>query len=171
MNRLDTIRWLWDFHSWARPRVITAASRLPGSKLMEPGAIAGGLATGSIHDMLAHIVGAEEIWQRRWEGNAEATLPSGSDIRDLDDVSSRWQAVERDRDRFLGESSDVSLEESVHYVSVTRHIKESFPLWMTMLHLSNHTTHHRADVLTALTAFGQPPESFDLIDYLRVTAV
>jgi uncharacterized damage-inducible protein DinB len=55
-------------------------------------------------------------------------------------------------------------------VSVTRHVEERFPLWQTMLHITNHTTHHRADVSTALSNLGRAPESVDLIDYLRAGA-
>jgi uncharacterized damage-inducible protein DinB len=36
-----------------------------------------------------------------------------------------------------------------------------------MFHITNHTTHHRADASTALTALGRAPDSVDLIDYLR----
>jgi uncharacterized damage-inducible protein DinB len=39
-----------------------------------------------------------------------------------------------------------------------------------MLHVTNHTTHHRSDVCTALSGLGPAPESVDLIDYLRASA-
>lgn len=71
MDRLRTIRWLWEFHAWARPRLLEAASVLTSEHLTRPGAIAGGLGTGSMHEMLAHIVGAEEIWLRLWQGESE----------------------------------------------------------------------------------------------------
>src|SRR5919106_6202252 len=80
MDRLRTIRWLWGFHAWARPRLLKAASHLGSEQLNESAAIAGGLGTGSIHEMLAHIVGAEETWLRRWQGEECAPLPAGGDF-------------------------------------------------------------------------------------------
>lgn len=132
-----------------------------------PGAIAGGLGTGSIHEMLAHIVGAEEIWLRRWQDEERAPLPTGSDFADLNAIIERWGDVERGRFALLDTIGDGDLDREVRYVSVTRHVEEQFPLWQTMLHITNHTTHHRADVCTALSALGHAPKSVDLIDYLR----
>jgi uncharacterized damage-inducible protein DinB len=170
MDRLRTIRWLWGFHVWARHRLLDAASDLGSEQLNEPGAIAGGLGTGSIHDMLAHIVGAEEIWLRRWQGEERAPLPVGSDFADIGVIAERWEEVERGRIEYLDRLADDKLDSDVRYMSVTRHVEERFPLWQTMLHITNHTTHHRADVSTALSRLGRAPESVDLIDYLRAGA-
>jgi len=170
MDRLETIRWLWGFQVWARPRLLDAASRLRTERLNEPGTIAGGLGTGSVHDMLAHIVGAEEVWLRRWQGEERVPLPAGGDFAGLGAIAERWEEVERGRLALFDGLSDEDLGRGVRYVSVTRHVEESFPLWQTMLHITNHTTHHRADVCTALSGLGRAPESVDLIDYLRANA-
>jgi uncharacterized damage-inducible protein DinB len=170
MDRLRTIRWLWSFQTWARPRLLDAASHLGSEQLNEPGAIAGGLGTGSLHDMLAHIVGAEEVWLRRWQGEERAPLPAGGDFADLGAIAERWEETERGRFEYLDGLTDHDLDRDVRYVSVTRHVEERFPLWQTMLHITNHTTHHRADVCTALSRIGRAPESVDVIDYLRADA-
>jgi uncharacterized damage-inducible protein DinB len=117
--------------------------------------------------MLAHIVGAEEIWLRRWQGEERVPLPAGGDFADLGAIAERWEEVERGRIEYLDGLADDKLDSDVRYVSVTRHVEERFPLWQTMLHITNHTTHHRADVCTALSCLGRAPESVDLIDYLR----
>jgi hypothetical protein len=102
-------------------------------------------------------------------GEVEPPLPSGADFNDLDSLAFRWETVERDRLDLLSGKSEQDLDEALVYIRPTRHIRERLPLWMTMLHITNHTTHHRAEALTALTAFGHPTESVDLIDYLRET--
>jgi uncharacterized damage-inducible protein DinB len=169
MDRLDTIRSLWRFHAWARPRALEA-SRVASDGLRIPGVIAGGLGTGSVHDMLGHIVGAEELWLSRWKGDPEATLPSGDAFADLETLGARWDAVERERADFLSSLTEEDLDEVVPYVSVTRQVRERFPLGMTLLHLSNHTTHHRAEAVEGLTRLGHATESVDFIDYLREAA-
>lgn len=170
MDRLGTIRWLWGFQAWARPRLLDAATHLDTESLKEPGAIVAGLGTGSLHDMLAHSVGAEEIWLRRWQGEERAPLPAGGDLADLGAIVERWMEIERGRFEYLDGLADHDLDHDVRYVSVTRHVQERFPQWQTMLHITNHTTHHRADVSTALSHLGRAPESVDLIDYLRADA-
>jgi uncharacterized damage-inducible protein DinB len=117
--------------------------------------------------MIAHVVGAEEIWAQRRQGQHRSLLPAGEDFADLRAIGDRWSAVERDRFTFLGTLTDDDLDREVRFVSVTRHVEEWFPLWQTMPHVTKHTAHHWADVCTALTALGKAPETVDLIDYLR----
>ena len=167
MDRQATVQWLWDFQAWARPRILRAASELTAEQLRMPGSVAGGIGVGSVHDVLSHVVGAEEIWVRRWEGQERAPLPGGDDFADLGAIEERGSAVERDRFLSLGSLADDDLDREVRYVSINRGVEERFPLWQTMFHITNHTTHHRADVCTALTALGRAPDSVDLIDYLR----
>jgi uncharacterized damage-inducible protein DinB len=97
-------------------------------------------------------------------------LPAGGDFADLGAIIERWEDFERGRSGYLDSLSDEDLGRGVRYVSVTRHVEKSFPLWQTMLHIANHTTHHRADVCTALSGLGRAPKSVDLIDYLRANA-
>jgi uncharacterized damage-inducible protein DinB len=127
MDRLGTIRWLWGFQAWARPRLLDAASRLRTERLNEPGTIAGGLGTGSVHDMLAHIVGAEEVWLRRWQGEERVPLPAGGDFPDLGAIAERWEEVEGGRSGYLNGLSDDDLGRGVRYVSVTRHVEGRSP--------------------------------------------
>jgi uncharacterized damage-inducible protein DinB len=169
MDRWALIRWLWGFQAWANDRLLAAATSTPPHELNAPNAVSGGLGTGSIHDMLAHVVGAEEIWLRRWQGDPDAPLPGGSDFADVHAIVARWRSVDRDRFVLLDSLTDGDLDVPVEYVSVTRRVGERLPLWETMLHITNHTTHHRAEACTALTALGSPPESVDLIDYLRAS--
>jgi uncharacterized damage-inducible protein DinB len=44
---------------------------------------------------------------------------------------------------------------------------QSFPLslWQVILHIANHSTHHRSEATTILTEFGYEPDSTDLLEY------
>jgi uncharacterized damage-inducible protein DinB len=125
MDRRATVQRLWDFHAWARPLMLRAASELTAEQLRMPGSVAGGLGVGSVHDVLSHVVGAEEIWVRRWEGQERAPLPGGDDYADLGAIEERWSAVERDRFLFLGSLDDDDLDREVRYVSITRGVEEA----------------------------------------------
>jgi len=43
VDRLTTVRWLWQFHAWARPRILSAAFALTPEELRTPGSVVGGL--------------------------------------------------------------------------------------------------------------------------------
>jgi hypothetical protein len=55
------LRWLYQFHDWARPRLLVAAERLDDFDRLRPGTIAGGNEDASLQAALAHILGAEVI--------------------------------------------------------------------------------------------------------------
>jgi uncharacterized damage-inducible protein DinB len=164
---LDHTRWLFDFHDWARLRVLRACKQLGEKDLMRPGIIPGGNEDGSLHATLAHILGAEVIWFERWQGRVDARLPGSSDYPRLDALEEAWSKLEITRRRWLAELSESALNRKVKYMSVTRGVIEQFPLWQTRLHLSNHSTHHRGEAAAALSGLRCPPESVDLVDFMR----
>ncbi|MDQ4149145.1 MAG: DinB family protein, partial [Actinomycetota bacterium] len=129
--------------------------------------VPGGNEDGSLLATLAHTVGAETVWMERWEGGDPSKLPGAGDFADLETIVGAWSEVEERRSRWMSRLSEARLREEVRYVSVRLGTLERFPLWQTILHLSNHTTHHRAEACTALSALGSPVETVDLIDFMR----
>ena len=166
---VDMLRWLYSFHAWTAPRVLDAARTLTDERLRQAGVIAGGTGDGSLFQTLAHIVGAETLWLARWSGQTHVPLPAARDYTDLGTLAAAWSIADREIGEMLGSLSPDALGRSVSYMSVARRVMEAFPLWQTILHMSNHTTHHRAEACVALTALGSPPASVDLVDFMRST--
>lgn len=165
---LAQIRWLYRFQDWARPRLLGAAGRLSLPDLERPGVVAGANGDGSILDALTHVVGAEMVWVQRWAGGSPARFPDRSAFPSLGDMARVWSEVEAQRSAFLGGISEADLAREVRYVSIVLGREEALPLGETLLHVCNHTTHHRGELCSGLTALGSPPESVDLIDYMRM---
>ncbi len=82
-------------------------------------------------------------------------MPGVHDYGDLESLAGAWAGIEQRRAAWLGDLQPA--ERIVWYVSVTRAVREQFPLWQTLLHVSNHITHHRSQACTALRA-GRHPE-------------
>ncbi|HEU5002404.1 MAG TPA: DinB family protein [Actinomycetota bacterium] len=164
---LAQLQWVIGFHDWARPRITTAARALSDEALRRPGAIPDGNEDGSLAAAIAHVLGAETVWFRRWQGDAFAPLPGAADYPTMDDVREHWEQLEQRRRAWLDHLTEADIAREVTYRSATRDVVERFPLWQTILHLSNHTSHHRGEVAAALSGLGSPPESVDVIDYMR----
>jgi uncharacterized damage-inducible protein DinB len=164
---VDQIRWVFRFHDWARPRLVAAAWTLDEPQRRKPGVVAGGNGDGSVHDALCHVLGAEVTWFARWQGDAHHSLWQASEYPDLDTLDAAWAALEDRRCSWLEGLTDADLTRPVGYMSARLHVMEQFPLWETLLHVCNHTAHHRGEVSAALTGLGTPPETLDLIDYMR----
>lgn len=168
-DSLDLIRSMWSFHDWARPRLLAACRTTDPDDLHRRGVIPGGVGDGSIHDALSHIAGCEWLWLRRWLGEGRARLPTGVDYADLQAIGSEWNATGHARAEYLTSLRADDLRRDVEYHRFSKGTDERLPLWQTLLHAANHSTHHRAEVCAALTGLRHPPETVDLIDYWRST--
>ncbi|HVC77853.1 MAG TPA: DinB family protein [Candidatus Micrarchaeaceae archaeon] len=159
-SELDTIRWLWAYHAWARPRLAEVLLRVSEHDLRRSGVVPGGHGTSSVVETLAHLVDAEESWLYRWRGLDEGRAPDPDESIDRDVVIARWEMVEAERSRFLAQlgEDDPALS------------RPKANLAQAMLHVFNHTTHHRSEICVGLTALGFPPPPLEMMDYIRSEA-
>lgn len=161
---LDVIRFLFAYQSWANERLFAAAEKCDVNRW--PKAIAGGHGDGSLFATLAHLVGAEEHWLARWQGNPRSLLRGGADFGHLHEIVACWRDVQERRRDWLDSLDEATLGRELYFIR-TNGVEDGQPLWQTLLHVSNHTTHHRAEACVALTLHGSPPQSVDLIDFIR----
>ena len=61
---------LYDFNRWANGRTLEAAAALSAEQFVRDL----GSSFPSVRDTLAHILGAEWAWLRRWQGESPTTL-------------------------------------------------------------------------------------------------
>jgi uncharacterized damage-inducible protein DinB len=155
---------LFAFHAWARARVLAAAEQVPFEGLRRPVMVPGGNEDGSLHATLAHIAATQDHWLARFQGDPEHQLSRAAAFADLRAIAQAWEQADAGIAALL-EADDLS--RSVRYYRAATRTHDQQPLWQLLLHVSNHTTHHRAEACAALTALGSPPDSVDLIDFLR----
>jgi uncharacterized damage-inducible protein DinB len=150
------------FHAWARARVLAAADQLPYEALRRPVLIPGGNEDGSLHATLAHIAATQTHWLARFQGEAEHDLTAA--YPDVPAIAQAWEQSDVAIQKLLATDD---LTRLVRYYRASTRAYEQQPLWELLQHVSNHTTHHRAEACAALTALGAPPASVDFIDFLR----
>jgi uncharacterized damage-inducible protein DinB len=120
----------------------------------------------SVCGTLAHLVGAEWIWLRRWQGESPTTFPDWVATAALADLRSRLSAVEQEREALLAGMADADLDRPVSYRQLSGKAF-SEPLGDLMRHVVNHSTYHRGQVATQFRQLGVKPPSTDLIVFLR----
>ncbi len=156
MNRQDTVT-LFDYNAWANERVLGAVESLPAEQLLRDL----GNSFPSVRDTLAHILGAEWIWLRRWHGESpEKGLPA-TDFPTVASLRDRFTAVERDRRAFLGTISEERLVQPFTYRDMAGN-QHALPLVHSLQHVVNHGTYHRGQVTTLLRQLGATPVSTDM---------
>lgn len=162
----DEVRELFRYNTWASRRVFDVAAQLPPEHYAKDL----GSSFGGIHGTLAHITAAERVWLDRWLGQPGKLL-GPADFAGLPAVVALWEAVEAERTPFLDSLDDRRLEDPITarssgggtYVNTLRE---------TVLHVVEHSSYHRGQVITLLRQLGHtpPPPSYNLMGYFRERA-
>jgi uncharacterized damage-inducible protein DinB len=157
MVPLATIRELFAYNYWARDRQLEACGKLSTEQFLRPM----GNSFSSLRDTLAHLLGAEWIWQERWWGRSPKALP-GTEYPNLAAIQEAWHPVEQGVRDYLGQLSEEKLVGRFTYMN-TKGETWTYPVWRSMLHVANHQTYHRGQVTMFLRQLGNTPPSLDLM--------
>jgi uncharacterized damage-inducible protein DinB len=158
----DQIRYLLEYNIWADDTVLKGARQLSHSQLRDKI----GIAWESAFDTLVHIMAGQRIWLSRWKGVSPATLLSGKEPEDLDQLAQVWNALHEDYRQFFAVLSADRLNGAVSY-QTTDGKTYTHPLLMLILHIFNHSTEHRAQVVAVCNMAGHDTGWLDLIHYMR----
>lgn len=119
---------------------------------------------GSVREQLVHLFDAEEMWFSELRDAQPADpLPDTVEIDDRDAIRAFLDTVEKNSRAYLAELTDDML--------FTKPIKEPEDdqilfVWQVLLHVANHATDHRAQLLRALHDLGVDTKSQDYIFYV-----
>ena len=157
---LNNIRQLYDYNSWAGRRTLTAASALGSDDFLR----LMGNSFSSVRDTLAHILGAEWIYLERWQGRSPKALLDPTTFPTVQSLESRWETVERDQMQFIEALTPQRLREELAYIN-QKGQRYSYPLWQQLVHVVNHSSYHRGQVITLLRQLGAEAVSTDFLVY------
>ena len=160
---LDEIRDLYAYGIWANARTFDAVIAAP------PGVADAPVVSSfpSIRATLAHLVGAEWIWLRRWLGESPREAPVWTTRDDVESLRRHLGAVEAERADWLAGLTAADLTRVVAYRNLAG---DSFadPLAGLLRHVVNHSSYHRGQVTTLLRQAGLSAPNTDLITYIRL---
>lgn len=159
MGLSDYFTTLYDYNRWANARMLEAAARLTFEQLLHEH----GHSWGSVHGLLVHMMSAEWIWLRRWQGESPKAVLNPSDFPTIEILRAYWDGLEAQLHDFVAAQTGESLESIVTYTN-TKGRTFSLPLWQLMGHLANHGTHHRGELaaMFALLEAAHPEEDWYL---------
>lgn len=121
-----------------------------------------GVSFGSLLGTLAHTLGAQRVWLSRFTGAPLERLPTAQDYPDLRSWLIGWEETAAQIEAFLAGLTDEQLAANITWKNFRG---DSFtrPLWQPVIHLVNHTTYHRGQIVSLLRQMGYAPPSTDLI--------
>ena len=119
---------------------------------------------GSIREQLVHLVDVEDVWISELRGaQPSEPLPETTEVDDRDAIRSLWDVVERNTRAYLANLQDDQLFSKP--ITDPEEDKDLI-VWQVLLHVVNHATDHRAQLLRALHDLGVDTKSQDYIFYV-----
>lgn len=122
---------------------------------------------GSVRDQIVHLISCDEIWFGELQGVEPAELfPPAADEREI--IRAHWDSVEQNMRNYLAELCDDTL-----FAKPIKEPEEDKDLivWQVLLHVVNHGTDHRAQLLRLLNELGVKTTSQDYIFYVYDNAM
>ena len=152
---------LYAYNEWANLRTLDALQSLSADQFTR--SLGGSFS--SIRDTFSHVVDAEWIWCRRWQGESPRTFPKPDSYRDVAALRARWVEVRKAQAAFLADLADPDLRRPVTYVNLKGETW-TYVLEDALVHLVNHSSYHRGQVATLLRQVGAVPLATDYLLFL-----
>ncbi|MFT6815067.1 MAG: putative damage-inducible protein DinB [Sphingobacteriales bacterium] len=122
----------------------------------------------TIFDNILHIWDAEYIWYKRVQGQPIETWPSKSFKGSWPELKQEFSNSNANWTNLMESMSTSDLEKEYSYKN-SRDIKFTSSLIEIAMHLFNHATYHRGQIVTILHQNGNPSVgSTDLISFFRI---
>jgi uncharacterized damage-inducible protein DinB len=122
-----------------------------------------GYSHGSVRDQLVHLIDVDEIWFCELQ-NREPSAPLPSQEQDdRQRLRTHWDGIEQMMQRYLA-----TLQDAMLFTTPIQEPDEDRNLlvWQVLVHVINHGTDHRAQLLRQLNELGVETVSQDYIFYV-----
>lgn len=161
----ELLRFLFQYNSWADRRLLDACGALTNEQFTRDL----GSSFKSVRDTVAHLYGAEWVWNERFQGRSPSSLVGGAGFPDLASVRAKLEEMDQYYIDYVSKLTSQDLDRVIRYKGFTGD-EFSNPLWQSLHQLTNHASYHRGQVTTMLRQLGVKPVPTDLILYYREQA-
>ena len=118
-----------------------------------------GYSHGSIRAELVHVMNGEWWWISRAQGKSPQTQPGLEIYPTREAIRTRWDSIEAEVRSFVSEMDEEKFASPVQYTTPRGEVIDNY-VWQILLHMLNHSTIHRAEIMAISDMIGGP--SFDL---------
>ena len=157
MGLADHARLLMDYNAYANGRVLEQALGLDDAALKRDG----GASKGSILGNLQHVVSAQDVWLRRWQGEPVRLFESPARRQ----IAAAFAASDEALRKFAAALHDDDWQRIIHY-NDRAGASHSTALGVLITHVINHGTLHRGEAGMLLGGHGRSPGDLDFVLYV-----
>jgi uncharacterized damage-inducible protein DinB len=156
----NAFRHFYDYH-FAQNRKIwdRYVTQLSAEQFMQAAAY----SHGSVRDQIVHLTECDDTWFSELRGVEPLEPPPAADADDRQNIREHWDRVEQRMREYLAELRDKMLFAKP---IVEPEEDKDLIVWQVLLHVVNHGTDHRAQLLRQLNDLGVDTEYQDYIFYV-----
>ncbi len=156
----DAFRHFYNYHFAENRKVLEHVASLTFEQFTQPIVY----SHSSIREQIVHLLDVEDVWFSELRGAQPAEpLPETVTADDRDTIRAHWDKVEGNIRAYIA-----NLEDDFLFSKPITDPEEDKNLivWQVLLHVVNHATDHRAQLLRALHDLGVDTKSQDYIFYV-----
>lgn len=121
-----------------------------------------GYSIGSVRDQIIHLMSVDNVWFCDLRGVENPGYFNPDDFKDREAIRAKWDDVEQIMRDYLATLQDDMLFEK----PFPEGEDEDLYLWQVLLHVVNHATDHRAQILRIIHDFGIRTAPQDYVFYV-----
>jgi uncharacterized damage-inducible protein DinB len=159
------IRELLKYTLWADRKLLKAAAGVEPEHLIRPA----GASFGTMLGTLAHILVAERLWLSRFVGNPLAILPDTDEYPDFTSLQTGFEELWPELEFYLASLAPGQLDGVLEWTNSQGETHRRL-LWQAVVHMVNHSSYHRGQVVLLLRQLGYEPPATDMIYFFKAPA-
>jgi uncharacterized damage-inducible protein DinB len=153
----------FDYTIWATEKILDSVHQLNEEELHRDL----GVSHHGVLQTLQHIYYADRVWLSRLSGRPIASFADDGDGPDLTELSAIWPALLKEFRDYIEGLTDAANHEQFSYRNL-QGLEMTLRRWQAILHVVNHASIHRGQVVAMLRQLDKQPPSTDLVYfYLR----
>lgn len=152
------------YSGWASRKLVDAVGQLSPEERIRPM----GVSHESLQKTLGHIYAADRAWYSRTVDPSTPVPPLG-EHHTMEALTGDWQELQKKWEAWTDSLADRDLERVFEF-KLRDGTAGQAVVWQIVMHVVNHATLHRGQVMAMLRQLGVKPPATDLIYYYRELA-
>ena len=161
------IRSLFDYHKTMSEKLLDCIAQLTPDQFVQDTEY----SVGSVRNHMVHSISGHQRWLAKLQAEPIPERLDYVDFPSIEATKTKWDQVEVDLLDYVNSLDESQLCDQMNYKVPHQHdadmvdYKNNF-IWQILVHLVNHGTDHRSQVLSILNQFDTPTFEQDFIFYL-----
>ena len=150
----------FDYTIWATEKILDSVHQLNDEELRRDLNVS---HTSVLHT-LQHIYYADRVWLTRLSGKTAAAFADEGDGPDLAQLGAAWPTLLNEFREYIEGLTEAKNHQEFSYSNL-QGLEMTLRRWQAILHVVNHASIHRGQVVSMLRQLDKHPPSTDLVYY------